>query len=80
MGLASIRLRHFDDAITYFSNALDCSPNSADAHFWLGISLWSFPLRKAEGVEHISSAVRLSPQNARWKTTLEEMQKEMGTH
>ena len=77
-GLALIRLRQFAEAAPYFSNALDCSPGGADAHFWLGIALWNLPGQKAEAFEQISSAVHLAPQNARWKATLDDLRKEMG--
>jgi Tfp pilus assembly protein PilF len=77
VGLALVRLKRFAEAASCFSNALDCFPRGPDAHFWLGIALWNLPPRRAEALEQIAIAVQLSPQNARWKTTLEEMQKEM---
>jgi tetratricopeptide (TPR) repeat protein len=77
VGLALVRLKRFAEAASYFSDALDCSPQGADAHFWLGISLWNLPGKKTEALGHVTTAVRLSPQNSKWKTTLDEMRKEV---
>jgi Flp pilus assembly protein TadD len=80
VGLALVRLKRFAAAASYFSNALDCSPNGADAHFWLGIALWNSTGKRNEALVHLATAVRLSPQNTKWKTTLDEMRNEMNGH
>lgn len=77
VGLALARQKRFPDAAAYFSNALDCNPRGADAHFWLGITLWNFPQRKVEAIEQVATAVQLAPQNPHWKSTLEEMRREI---
>jgi tetratricopeptide (TPR) repeat protein len=77
VGLALVRLKRFAEASSYFSDALDCSPRGADAHFWLGIALWNLKAKNAEALQHIATAVRLSPQNAEWKRVLDEMQNEI---
>jgi tetratricopeptide (TPR) repeat protein len=80
VGLALVRLKRFAAAASYFSGALDSSPHGADAQFWLGIALWNLPGKRTDALEHLTTAIQLSPQNTRWKTTLDEMQKEMSSH
>jgi Tfp pilus assembly protein PilF len=80
VGLALVRLKQFAEAVPYFSAALDDSPTGPDSHFWLGIALWNLPGNQADALEQITAAVRLSPQNLRWKSTLVEMQKETTAH
>ena len=75
VGLALVRLKRFAEAADQFSDAAEVSPRDADAHFWLGIALWSLPGRKAEARDQLTIAVRLSPQNARWKSALDEMER-----
>jgi tetratricopeptide (TPR) repeat protein len=77
VGLALVRLKRYTEAASCFSDAVDCSPRAADAHFWLGIALWNLPGQKAQARDHVAAAVQLSPQNAAWKSTLDEMQKEL---
>jgi tetratricopeptide (TPR) repeat protein len=79
VGLALVRLQRYAEAASCFSDALDCSPRGADAHFWLGIALWNLPGKKAQARQHLAAAVRLSPQNTAWKRTLDEMQMEPAT-
>jgi tetratricopeptide (TPR) repeat protein len=74
-GLALVRLKRFAEAASQFSGAVEVSPRDADAHFWLGIALWNLPGSKAEGRDQVAIAVGLSPQNTRWKSTLEEMER-----
>jgi Tfp pilus assembly protein PilF len=76
VGLAAIRLKHFAEAVSHFSYAEEIRPESAEAHFWLGISLWNMPGKKAEGRNQVAIAVRLAPQNDKWKATLIEMQRD----
>jgi Flp pilus assembly protein TadD len=75
-GLALERLNRHEKAASQFSDAVDCAPQRADAHFWLGIALWNLPGKKAEAKNQVAAALQLAPQNAGWKSKLAEMQKE----
>jgi tetratricopeptide (TPR) repeat protein len=75
VGLALVRLKRFAEAASRFSAAAEISPSNPDAHFWRGIALWNVPHRKAEARDEVAVAVRISPQNERWKATLEEMKR-----
>ncbi len=77
VGLALVRLKRYAEAVSYFSDALVWSPRDADAHFWLGIALWNVPGQKAQARDEVAAADRLSPQNAAWKSALDEMQKDL---
>jgi tetratricopeptide (TPR) repeat protein len=73
VGLALVRLKRYAEASARLSDAAEGAPRDADAHFWLGIALWNLPGRKPAARDQVALALRLSPQNDRWKATLQEM-------
>jgi Flp pilus assembly protein TadD len=75
VGLALVRLKRFEEAAAQLSDAAEEAPRNANAHFWLGIALWNVPGRKAEARDQVAAAIRLAPQHAEWKPTLDEMQR-----
>jgi tetratricopeptide (TPR) repeat protein len=77
VGVAWARLRRYPEAAGQLADAVVCKPRRADAHYELGLALWRLPGRKAEARDHVATAVRLSPQNAQWKSALAKMQQEM---
>ncbi len=74
-GLALMRLKRYDEAVPRFADAVEFAPQNPDAHFWHGMALWSLAGNQAEAREEVATAVRLAPQNAKWKAALDEMSK-----
>jgi tetratricopeptide (TPR) repeat protein len=67
-GLAAFRKRRFAAARTHFQQALDASPDSAAAHFYLGYTIYKIaePKRpnspgKQEAAQHFARAYELDP-------------------
>ncbi|MGB2819417.1 MAG: tetratricopeptide repeat protein [Phycisphaerae bacterium] len=54
-----------DPAIKEYRKALRLNPNSAEAHLKLGFLLYNVKARHAEGMAHLSEALRLSPGDPR---------------
>ncbi len=74
-GLACMRLKRYEEAAPRFADAVEFAPQNPDAHFWRGMALWSVGRNPMEAREEVATAVRLVPQNAKWKAALDEMSK-----
>src|SRR5258706_13091933 len=67
-GIRALEAGHLDDAERIFTTAVDGQPDSGDANFYLGLTLFRAE-RAAAALPFLDRAVALSPANASaWKT------------